>query len=186
MIPETVIALANLERRRRGDTEPRAPLAQAVRARRALAEVGLSVDGLTDRDLPALTRLVRAVSALGNSLALQRELPSSAVEVINKLASGCKATTKLAVRGKAPRTVVNWQDPNPAAALARRVIQELGQVDLTWLRQCQRTECDLPSSIRPGRGRGDGTPSNPVDGWSASTGGGLRADGPITFLVSPH
>jgi hypothetical protein len=23
-----------------------------------------------------------------------------------------------------------------------------------------------------------------VDGWSASTGGGLRADGPITFLVA--
>jgi predicted RNA-binding Zn ribbon-like protein len=143
VIPETVIALANLERRRRGDTEPRAPLAQAVRARRALAEVGLSVDGLTDRDLPALTRLVRAVSALGNSLALQCELPSSAVEVINKLASGCRATAKLTVRGKAPRTDVDWYDPNPPAALARRVIQELGQVDSTRLRQCQRTECDL-------------------------------------------
>jgi predicted RNA-binding Zn ribbon-like protein len=143
VIPETVIALANLERRRRGDTEPRAPLTQVVLARRALAEAGLSVDGLTDRDLPALTRLVRAVSALGNSLALQHELPSSAVEVINKLASGCKATTKLAVQDKAPRTDVDWHDPNPAAALARRGIEELGGVDSTRLRQCQRAECDL-------------------------------------------
>jgi hypothetical protein len=143
MIPKTVIALANLERRRRGDTAPRAPLAHHLAAQRALAEEGLSADGLTESDLPALARLVKAVSELGNSLAHHEELPISTINVVNKVASGCNATPKLSGQGKAVRSDLDWRDPNPVAGLARRVIQELGEVDTTRLRQCQRIECDL-------------------------------------------
>jgi predicted RNA-binding Zn ribbon-like protein len=138
-----VIGLANLKRRRRWDTAPRAPLVNVSRARRALAEEGLSVDGLTQEDLPALARLADAVSELGDCLALRRRPASRAVEVINELASGCTATTQLSVRGHAVQSDVQWHDPDPVAGLARRIIQEFDGVDASRLRQCQREECDL-------------------------------------------
>jgi predicted RNA-binding Zn ribbon-like protein len=125
MNPTTVIALANLQRRRRSDTASRAPLVDAPQVLRTLA------------------RLAEAVSELGDCLALRRLPPSEAVEVINELASGCSGTTHLSVRGLAVRSDVDWRDPDPIAGLARRIIQELDGVDLSRFRQCQRAECDL-------------------------------------------
>lgn len=138
-----MIALANLQRRRRWDRAPRAPLVNVPRARRALAEQGLSIDGLTQEDLPALARLADAVSELGDCLALRRLPASQAVEVINELASGCTGTAQLSVGGRAVRSDVDWRDPDPVAGLARRIVQEFDGVDASRLRQCQREECDL-------------------------------------------
>jgi CGNR zinc finger len=133
--PTAVIALANLQRRRRWDTTPRAPLLDVPRALSALAEEGLSVDGLTEKDLPALARLTGAVSELGDCLALRRAPALEAVGIINELASRCAGTARLSVTEHAVRGDVAWLDPDPVAGLARRIIHELVQ--------CQRHECDL-------------------------------------------
>jgi predicted RNA-binding Zn ribbon-like protein len=143
MSPTAVIGLANLRRRRRGDTAPRAPLVDVAHARRALAEEGLTIDGLIHDDLLALGQIVDAVSELGDDLALGRGPASHAVEVINELAARCTGTTKLSVSGEAVRRQVEWRDPDPVAGLARRIIEELDGADPNRLRQCQRTECDL-------------------------------------------
>lgn len=143
MTPDALVALANLPRRRRGDTTPRTPFVTLGRARQALAEDGLSLDGLTGKDLPALARLADAASRLGDDIALHRAPASQAVAVINELASGCSATARLEVRGRSLRGVVDWRDPDPVAGLARRVIDELSVVDTGRLRQCGRAECDL-------------------------------------------
>ena len=141
--PSVLIALANLQRRRRWDTAPRAPFADAGQARRALAEDGVAISGLTPGDLPALTRLADAISELADCLALGQPTVSSAVDIVNELASGCTGTVQLVISGRAVQGAVGWHDPDPVAGLARRVIGELDGIDLSRLRQCQRKECDL-------------------------------------------
>lgn len=143
MTPTAVIALANLRRRRRGDTAPRAPLVSVAAAQRALAEAGLPIDELTREDLPALARLATAVSELADCLTLDGTLATQAVEVINELASGCTGVPWLSASGHAMESVVDWHDPDPVAGLGRRIIGELDDVDASRLRQCQREECDL-------------------------------------------
>jgi len=143
MNPPALVALANLQRRRRWDTAPRAPLADAGRVRAALAEDGLAIAVLTQGDLPALTRLADAVSELADCLALRRPPTSHAVQAINDLASGCTGTVQLVRSGRAVQSGMRWHDPVPVAGLARRVIEELDGIDLSRLRQCQRNECDL-------------------------------------------
>lgn len=46
-------------------------------------------------------------------------------------------------RDRAMRAYVDWSDPDPVSALARRLIHELGALDVTRLRRCARPECDL-------------------------------------------
>jgi hypothetical protein len=55
--PSALVALANLQRRRRWDTAPRTPFADADQARRALAEEGVEIAAFTQGDLPSLARL---------------------------------------------------------------------------------------------------------------------------------
>ncbi len=143
MNPPVLVVLANLQRRRRRDTAPRAPFADAGQARRALAEDGAEIAVLTQEDLPALTRLAGAVSELADCLALRRPPVSRAVHVINEMASGCTGTVRLIMSGHAVQSDMGWHDPDPVAGLARRVIEELDAIDLSRLRQCQRKECDL-------------------------------------------
>lgn len=141
--PSVLVALANLQRRRRWDTAPLAPFAHAGQARRALAEDGVAIPALTQRDLPALTRLADAVSELADGLALRQPPASRAVGIVNELASGCTATVQLVISGPAVHSAEGWHDPDPVAGLARRVIEEFDGIDLSRLRQCQRKECDL-------------------------------------------
>jgi hypothetical protein len=77
MNPSVLVALANLQRRRRWDTAPRAPFADVGRARQALAEDGVAIAGLTQGGLPALARLADAVSELAGCLALRRPPPGA-------------------------------------------------------------------------------------------------------------
>jgi hypothetical protein len=141
--PPALVALANLQRPRRGDTQPRAPLADARRASQALAGEGVAIGRLTPDALPALARLADAASELADSLALRRPLPRRALDALNELASGSTATVHLEVRDAALRSCTGWHDRDPAAGLARRVIEELGSTDLSRLLQCQRNECTL-------------------------------------------
>jgi predicted RNA-binding Zn ribbon-like protein len=143
MNPSALVALANLQRRRRGDTESRAPLTDARRVSRALAGEGVAVGHLTQAALPAVARLAGAVSELADDLALRRPPGRRAVGVLNELASGSTATMHLEVRNAAVRTSTGWRDADPAAGLARRVIEELGSTDLSRLLRCRRQECDL-------------------------------------------
>jgi CGNR zinc finger len=138
-----LVALANLQRRRRRDTAPRAPFADAGGARRALAEEGVAIAVLSQGDLPALARLADAVSGLADCLALRRPPASRALEVINELASGCTGAVQLIMGGRAVQSDMGWHDPDPVAGLARRVIEEFDGIDPSRLRQCQRKECDL-------------------------------------------
>jgi hypothetical protein len=141
--PSVLVSLANLQRRRRWDNAPRAPFTDAAQAQRALAEDGVEISGLTPGDLPALTRLAGAVSELADRLALRQPPVSSAVDIINELASGCTGTARLVISGRAVQSAVCWHGPDPVAGLARRVIGEFDDIDLSRLRQCQRSECDL-------------------------------------------
>lgn len=141
--PSVLVALANLQRRRRWDTAPRAPFANAGQARRALAADGVAISDLTQGDLPALTRLADAVSELADCLALRQPPVGRAVDIVNELASGCTGTVQLVISGHAVQSAMGWHDPDPVAGLARRVIEELDGIDLSRLRQCQRKECDL-------------------------------------------
>ena len=141
--PPALVALANLQRRRRWDTAPRAPFAGAGQARRALAEDGVAIAGLTQGDLPALARLADAVSELADCLALRRPPASRAAGIVNELAAGCTGTVQLVISGRVVHSAMGWHDPDPVAGLARRVIGEFGGIDLSRLRQCQRKECDL-------------------------------------------
>ena len=53
----TARPLANLQRRRRRDSEPRTPFGDAGRARQALAEDGVVIAGLAQSHLLSLARL---------------------------------------------------------------------------------------------------------------------------------
>ena len=143
MNPSALVTLANLQRRRRADTAPRAPFATVGRARRALAEDGMTITVLTQGDLPNLSGLANAVSELADCLAFRRPQENRAIHVINELASGCTGTVQLSISGRAAYSDMGWHDPDPVAGLARRVIEELDGTDLNRLRQCQRKECDL-------------------------------------------
>ena len=143
MNPLALVALANLQRRRRGDTESRAPLEDARRVSQALAGEGVAVGHLTQDALPAVAWLADAVSQLADDLALRRPPRRGAVGVLNELASGSTATMHLEVRDAAVQSSAGWRDRDPAAGLARRVIEELGSTDLSRLLHCERQECDL-------------------------------------------
>jgi hypothetical protein len=114
MNPLVLVALANLQRRRRWDTAPRAPFADAGQARRALAEDGVAIADLTQGDLPSLARLADATSELADCLALRQPPASRAVEVVNELAAGCAGTVRwssAAVPCRAPwagTTPIRW------------------------------------------------------------------------------
>jgi predicted RNA-binding Zn ribbon-like protein len=140
--PPVLVALANLQRRRRWDTGPRMPFGDAGHARQALAEDGVTIADLTQGHLPSLARLADAVSELADGFACGRPA-SRAVGIINELAAGCTGTLRLVITGHAAQSAQNWHDPDPVAGLARRVIEEFGDIDLSRLRQCQRKECDL-------------------------------------------
>ena len=141
--PSVLVALANLQRRRRWDTAPRTPFGDAGHARRALAEDGVAIADLAPDDIPSLARLADAVSELADGLALRRPPASRAVGVVNELASGSTGTMQLVISGHEVQSGQSWHDSDPVAGLARRVIEELGDIDPSRLRQCQREECDL-------------------------------------------
>lgn len=140
--PSALLLLANLGRPRRptGATvpysEPVLPHAAAASAQLA----GMVDQPVTTADLADLRRLQQfAVDAAEAALA------GKAVDcaVLNEFAAGCVARVELVVVDAALRQRLAWTDSSVTAALARRLVGELGSFEPGRLRRCARPECDL-------------------------------------------
>ena len=140
--PRLLLLLANLGRPRRpsGVAAPHAEpiLPDATVASAQLAEVVDQPVAATDMaDLRRLQRTsVRAADAI-----LAGATPDCAEA--NALAAGSSARIELLVIDGAPRRQLTWTDASLAAALARRLIDEVSALEPDRLRQCSRPECDL-------------------------------------------
>lgn len=140
--PQALLLLANLGRPRRPagaaapSSEPILPDPAAASAQ--LAEV---VDRpLSAADLADLRRLRQAAADAAEAILAGEALDCAA---INALAADSTGRVELVVIEGKPRRQLVWTDPAPTAALARRLVEELGVLDPDRLRRCARPECDL-------------------------------------------
>jgi predicted RNA-binding Zn ribbon-like protein len=142
MTPHALLLLANLGRPRRpsGTTVAHA---EPVLPNPAVASVQLAevVDRpIAAADLADLRRLQHAAV-----LAVEALLGDGTLDCreINDLAAQSGARVELVVADGVPQRRFVWTDASMAAALARRLINELGELDRFRLRRCARPECDL-------------------------------------------
>ena len=140
--PQLLLLLANLGRPRRpsGVAAPYADpiLPDATVASAQLAEV---VDQpVAAADLAALRRLQRASVHATDAMLAGEALDCAEV---NALAADSYAHIELLVTDAVPRRQLIWTDTSLAAALARRLIEELSALEPDRLRRCARPECDL-------------------------------------------
>jgi predicted RNA-binding Zn ribbon-like protein len=140
--PRALLLLANLGRPRRpaGAAAPYAEpvLPDSTVATAQLAEVADQPVAATD--LVDLRRLQRAAVQLAEAI-LAGDLPDCLE--INDLAARSTARVELVVAGGQLRRRLVWSDPSFAAALARRLVEELDALEPDRLRRCARPECDL-------------------------------------------
>jgi predicted RNA-binding Zn ribbon-like protein len=137
-----LLLLANLGRPRRpsGAVAPYAEpiLPDATVASAQLAEV---VDRpVAAPDLADLRRLQRASAHAADAILAGEALDCAEV---NALAAGSCARIELLVTDGVPRRQLIWTATSLAAALARRLIDELDALAPDRLRRCARPECDL-------------------------------------------
>jgi predicted RNA-binding Zn ribbon-like protein len=137
-----LLVLANLGRSRRpagaGLARAEPILPDTVAASAQLAEV---VDlPVAEADLADLRRLQRAAAQTAEAILAGEHLDCTE---INTLACGSTARIKLVVAEGLPRRQFVWTDVSPAAALARRLVEELGALEPDRLRRCDRSECSL-------------------------------------------
>jgi predicted RNA-binding Zn ribbon-like protein len=140
--PQLLLLLANLGRPRRpsGAAAPYAEpiLPDATVASAQLAEV---VDQpVATADLADLRRLQRASVRAAEAILAGEALDCAEV---NALAAGSYARIELFVAEGVPLRQLIWTDTSLAAALARRLIEELSALEPDRLRRCARPECDL-------------------------------------------
>ncbi|HKA67784.1 MAG TPA: CGNR zinc finger domain-containing protein [Actinomycetes bacterium] len=140
--PRALLLLANLGRPRRpsGADAPYAEpiLPDATTASAQLA--GVMRQPVTEADLADLRRLQQvAVRASGAILAGQ----ALDCAELSAVAAGSRARIELVLTDGLPQRQLSWTDPSPAAALARRVIEELDALEPDRIRRCARPECDL-------------------------------------------
>jgi CGNR zinc finger len=151
MSPETLVRLANLTAPRKPGRGPRIypdPFADPGAAAEALGLASVEA-----RDLNELSVLHRIVVRLVNRMLAGMPVDEQ-VALLNGVVGASTARTGLEVDDDGPgndtdrrrlrlRERLQWSDPTPAAALARQVISELGQITPERLRRCARAECDL-------------------------------------------
>lgn len=140
--PRGLLLLANLGRPRRAAgaaTATSAPiLPDPAAASAQLAEV---VDRpVTATDLAGLRRLQRAAVHAAEAILAGESLDCA---TLNALAADSTARVELVVTEGVPGRRLVWTDTSLAAALARRVIEELGALEPERLRRCARPQCDL-------------------------------------------
>jgi predicted RNA-binding Zn ribbon-like protein len=140
--PQALLLLANLGRPRRpsGVATPYAEpiLPDATVASAQLAEV---IDQpVATADLADLRRLQQAALDAAEAILVGEAL--DCVE-INALAAASTAHVELVVTQGVPRRKLVWTDTSLAAALARRLVEELNALEPDRLRRCARLECDL-------------------------------------------
>jgi predicted RNA-binding Zn ribbon-like protein len=142
LIPTALVLLANLGHPRKPSWAPariaEPVLPDPVAASRQLASViSLSVQEV---DLPGLRDLQRVASRAAEAL-LGGSPPEAGM--LNDLASGSSARVRLIASSGSLRRELVWQDVSVAGELARRLIEELADVDPTRLRRCAREQCGL-------------------------------------------
>jgi predicted RNA-binding Zn ribbon-like protein len=141
MTAETLLRLANLTVARkpgRGPTIHPDPLASPATAMEAL-----SLPRLDTAQLAELRELHKTVVQLVDGLLNGRSVARLAAQ-LTKLAQPSTATVRLDVsENRTLHTRLEWTEPTPAASLARRVALELGEIDVTRLKRCERPACDL-------------------------------------------
>jgi predicted RNA-binding Zn ribbon-like protein len=91
-------------------------------------------------DLANLRRLQRATVHAAEAILAGEALDCPQ---INALAANSTAHVVLVVADGLPRRQLVWTDTSLAAALARRLIEELSTLEPDRLRRCARPECDL-------------------------------------------
>jgi predicted RNA-binding Zn ribbon-like protein len=140
--PQLLLLLANLGRARRPSgvaapySEPVLPDVTAASAQ--LAEV---VDQpLAPADLADLRRLQRAAVHAAEAILVGEALDCAE---LNALATDSTARVELVVTEGVARRRLVWTDSSLAAALARRLVEELDALEPVRLRRCARPECDL-------------------------------------------
>ncbi len=103
----------------------------------------LGLPGLSAADIEGLRVLHAVVVELVDRLVTGQAV-AAAAERMNVLAHASVARMRLEPgRDRLLRPRLDWSDPDLAGAVARRVIHELGTLDVTRLRRCARPECDL-------------------------------------------
>jgi predicted RNA-binding Zn ribbon-like protein len=140
--PQALLLLANLGRPRRpsGVAAPHAePILPAATV--AAAQLAAVVDQpVAAADLADLRRLHRAAVHAAEAI-LAGAAPDGAE--LNALAAGSRARVELVVTQGGLRRRLIWTDASLAAALTRRLIEELNALEPDRLRRCARPECDL-------------------------------------------
>ncbi len=141
MTPDTLLTLANLTVPRKPDRGPAIhpdPLAGPATAAQALG-----LQRLDTAQLGALRELHKTIVQLVDGLVSERPVARPAAR-LSSLAQPSIATVRLDVaESQTLRVQLEWSEPTPAATLARRVALELAEIDLTRLKRCQRTACNL-------------------------------------------
>jgi predicted RNA-binding Zn ribbon-like protein len=139
--PELVVTLANLtvaRRPGRGPTVHPDPLVTTDAAAGALG-----VARVAEPDLVALVELHRVVVDLVDRLLDDRDAEPPAAR-LTALARPSRARAELELTEDGDLIErLEWTDSTLTAGLARRVILELGAMDVGRLRRCGRPECDL-------------------------------------------
>jgi predicted RNA-binding Zn ribbon-like protein len=142
VIPEALILLSNLGRPRR-PAGARAQYSESVLPDPATAAEQLATlisRPVTGADLPELRR-VHQVAVQGAESLLSGEPVDCAA--ITALALGSTAHVELTTTANGLGRRLVWSDNSVSSGLARRVIEELAELEPNRLRRCARTACDL-------------------------------------------
>jgi predicted RNA-binding Zn ribbon-like protein len=139
--PDALLALANLTVARKPDRGPTIhpdPLASPTTAARAL-----SLPRVDASELAGLRELHATTVELVDGLLCGRRVARPAAR-LTRLAQPSVATVRLdAGDDQTVRARLEWSQPTATAALARRVVMELGEIDEARLKRCERAACDL-------------------------------------------
>jgi predicted RNA-binding Zn ribbon-like protein len=139
--PDTLLTVANLTVARKPGRGPAIhpdPLARPATARQAL-----SLPSLRTAELGALRELHATVVELVDGLLHGRSIARPAAR-LTKLAQPSTATVRLGVsENRTVQARLEWKEPTATAALARRVAQELGEIDVARLKVCGLPACNL-------------------------------------------
>jgi predicted RNA-binding Zn ribbon-like protein len=140
--PQLLLLLANLGRPRR-PSGAAVPYAEPILPDAAVASAQLAEvvhEPIVAADLADLRRLQRASAHAADAILAGEALDCAEV---NALAAGSSARVELLVTDGVPRRQLIWTDTSLAAALARRLIEELNGLEPHRLRRCARPECEL-------------------------------------------
>jgi predicted RNA-binding Zn ribbon-like protein len=140
--PQVLLLLANLGQPRR-PSKAAAPHAEPILPDATVASAQLAevVDQpVAAADLADLRQLQRVSVHAADAILAGEALDGAE---LNAFAAGSCARVELFVTEGGPRRRLIWTHTSLAAALARRLIEELNVLEPDRLRRCARPECDL-------------------------------------------